>query len=687
MKYEQWSPRRTDQGVRRKLEAAGIPHLTAAVLCARGLDTVEACRVFFADGEELLHDPMLLRDMERAVARVNAALESGETIAVYGDYDVDGITSTCLLTHFLQSRGATVISYIPDRMEEGYGLNREAVRLLAERGTTLIVTVDCGITALEEVDYAASIGVDVVITDHHECKETLPSAAAVVNPHRPDCGYPFSDLAGVGVALKLVLALGGAGHRSELLRRYANLAAVGTIADVMRLVGENRTIVNLGLRLLQSPDSPGLRALFRAAGVEGKPVSAVTVGYILSPRINASGRMGRASVAAELLLTRDERRAEDLARELCELNRERQAIEGQIFQECAQRLEREPGPGAAIVLADHQWHQGVVGIVASRLAERFGCPAFIICLSDGKGKGSCRSFGGLNVFAALEQCGDLLEGFGGHEMAAGFTIREDRIDAFRDRITAYIAARRTELAAPALTIDLELDGAQCLTQSEVKALAALEPHGQGNPRPVFSLHGVTVTALAEIGGGKHLKMTLRKGSQLLDAIFFSVDAARAGIAAGDRIDIAFSPGINEFRGRQTVQLQLEDLRPAVSRVQHEHMLYDKMRQGSALTPQEAKSLTPSREEFAAVWRYLKCAAGCSRREYEPGHLAHNIAKAYRLRETFMRTMVCLDVLDERGLIRRDAGEGGLSIVIVDGAKKVNLEESCIMRRLRALACE
>jgi single-stranded-DNA-specific exonuclease len=688
MKYEQWNSRPTDLKVRRGLEAAGVPFLNAAVLCARGLDTIEECRSFFADGEELLHDPMCMRDMDKAVARIQKALADRELIAVYGDYDVDGITSTCLLTHYLRNQGATVNPYIPDRLEEGYGLNHEAVRLLAERGTTLIVTVDCGITAVEEIAYAATLGVDVVITDHHECKEPLPAAVAVVNPHRPDCTYPFSDLAGVGVAFKLVLALGGASQQSALLGQYADLAAIGTIADVMRLVDENRAIVHMGLGSLQKTASPGLRALFREAGVDGKPITAITIGYVIAPRINASGRMGKATLAQELLLTQDVERADALARELCALNRERQTIEGQIYEESVARVELESTPPRAIVLADCKWHQGVVGIVASRLAERFRCPVFMICLSEGKGKGSCRSFGGVNLFAALEQCNHLLEGFGGHALAAGFTIREEYVDGFRDHITACITASTGDAPiCSTLMVDVALENAEHLTQSEVKELAALEPHGSGNPRPLFSLTGATVAGLSDVGAGRHLKLSLRKGHQTLDAIFFSINTQQAEISIGDHIDVAFSLSINEFRGRQAVQLQLEDLRHSVSRTEQERALFDRMKQGITLTSAEAKSLTPSREEFAAVWRYIKCNAGCSRMEDEPVALSHSIAKTYRLKETYMRTMVCLEVLDERGLICVKNLDQSLSISVVDGVKKVDLEESCIMRRLRALACE
>ena len=424
MKYKKWNQAAPDRSAVLALMAAGLPALAATVLCARGVDTPEAAAAFLAAADAPLHDPMLLRDMDRAVERMERALAGNEYIAVYGDYDVDGITSTCLLTRFLSSRGARVIPYIPDRLEEGYGLNREAVELLADKGVTLIVTVDCGITAVEEARYAASLGLDVIITDHHECKDELPQAVAVVDPHRRDCGYPFPCLAGVGVALKLALALTPGSERERVLSEYADLAAIGTVADVMQLSGENRAIVRRGLQALARTRRPGLRALIREAGAEGKSLTASCIGFTLAPRINAAGRMGCAPVAAELLLTEDPGRAEALSHALCALNRERQSIEGRIYEECLARLERESaGQRRSIVLAGEGWHQGVVGIVASRLAEKYACPTFMICVQDGRGKGSCRSFGGFNLFRALESCADLLEGFGGHELAAGFPHR------------------------------------------------------------------------------------------------------------------------------------------------------------------------------------------------------------------------------------------------------------------------
>ena len=686
MKYKQWNRACPNPRAQAAMEAAGIPPLAALALCARGLDTVDKARAFLSTDERLLQDPLLMRDMDRAVERISAALERQEAIAVYGDYDVDGITSTCLLTHYLRRRGGRVIPYIPDRMEEGYGLNQEAVSTLHQQGVGLIVTVDCGITAVEEAAYAASLGVDVVITDHHECKSQLPQAQAVVDPHRRDCPYPFKHLAGVGVALKLVLALADPAGRDALFREYADLAAIGTVADVMEIEQENRVIVRLGLEALEHTHRPGLRALLREIGLDQRPLTSGAIGYTLAPRINASGRMGCASLAAELLLTEDEARAAALARQLCQLNRERQAIEAEIYVQCAALADALPvEQRRALVLSGSGWHQGVVGIVASRLAERYSCPTFMICLQDGRGKGSCRSFGGFNLFSALEACADLLEGFGGHALAAGFTILEENIPAFQARMNSLVVERTggAEMVA-ALDIDAEIPDPGLLTLEQVRALDILEPYGAGNPKPVFSLSGCTISAVGEVGGGRHLKLKLAAGGRSFDAIFFSATLADFPLSPGDRVDAAFYPQINEYRGWRSVQLQVSDLRPSLTRAESEQALYEKFRRGEPISPQEAQAMLPSREEFACLWRYLKGRAGPGPLEETARRLSRNVAKTYGRRETLMRTMVCLEVFDERGLIRLRQTTDHLQIDLNPVQGKVDLEESCILKRLRAL---
>ena len=603
MKFKQWNDLpSTPAGA---LEDAGVPALCARVLRARGMtDPAEARRFLYE--EPLLHDPMEMRDMDKAVTRLRQALTTGETIAVYGDYDVDGITAASLLTLFLRGEGATVLPYIPNRLEEGYGLNQAAVEKLVSQGARVVVTVDCGITAVEETDQANALGLDVIITDHHECKDSLPDALAVVDPHRPDCPYPFKCLAGVGVALKLCLALAGPEREGELLESYADLCALGTVADVMSLTDENRTIVRRGLAALPHTSRPGLLALLRESGAEGKALSSTLVGYTLAPRINAAGRMGCSEIALELLLTSDPHRGEELAQTLCSLNRQRQELEADIFSQCDLLVDALPSNERdALVLAGDSWHQGVVGIVASRLTEKYAVPAFMICLNEGRGKGSCRSYGDVNLFTLLEGCADLLEAYGGHELAAGFTIPEENIPSFRSRINELTRqARQEKPPVTTLTVDCVLPDPSLLTQEEVEQLSLLEPYGPGNPRPVFRLDRCAITGLTQVGNGKHMKLKLSSGGRVLDAIFFSATAEEAGISPDQRVDLCFSPQINEYKGWRNVQLQVSDLRPARTRAQVEEELFRRLMAGETLSPGEARSLIPTRQEFANLWKYL-----------------------------------------------------------------------------------
>ena len=687
MKYEQWNPAPRDGAAEQALLSAGVSPLAALTLAGRGIRSREEASSFLAAGPELLHDPMLLRDMDAAVERINRALEQGETIAIYGDYDVDGITATCLLSSYLTERGAKVLPYIPDRLTEGYSLNTDAITRLRLKGARLLVTVDCGITNVKEAAFARGIGMDVVITDHHECKEELPQAAAVVNPHRPDCPYPFKQLAGVGVALKLALALTPEERRLQVLEAYADLAAIGTVADVMSLTGENRSIVLLGLRRLAHSPRPGLQMLIRECALEDKPITSTTIGYTISPRLNAAGRMGCPTVAAQLLLTQDPKEGAQLARTLCELNRERQRIEQEIFAQCMQLLEARPELARdAIVLADKSWHQGVVGIVASRLAERFSVPAFMICLGeDGRGKGSCRSCGDLNLFHALEQCEDLLEGFGGHELAAGFTIAEENIPDFRAKMQRLSAIwRREHQSVSTLSVDAVLEDAGLLTLENVADLQRLEPFGTGNPQPIFVLTGVTVSSITPVGKGRHTRLKVARDGCSFDAILFSFPPESTGLQPGCRADLAFYPQINQFRGNCTVQLTLADLRCAPSLSQLDRMLYQRWKQGESFQGRELEMLLPRRQDFVAVWRYLSAHAASNLFRESPARLARNISRSAGQRESYTRTMICLEVFQERGLLRFTSGPNLVQIQLQPVSGKVDLEASEILRGLRSM---
>ncbi len=682
MKYKQWQVAQPCPAGQQELEEAGLPPLLAGLLAARGIVRPEEARRLLSPGSEPIPDPSLLKDMDRAAQRVRLALERGELIAVYGDYDVDGITATCLLTQFLTARGGRIVPYIPSRLGEGYGLNPEAVQLLAGQGVGLIITVDCGITAVEETALANRLGMDVVITDHHACKEELPPAAAVVDPHQPGCPYPFKGLAGVGVALMLALAVAGPEEAQEVFHRFCDLAAVGTVADVMPMTGANRAIVSLGLAQLDPPQRIGFASLIRCAGLEDKPVTSVSVGYTLAPRINASGRMGMAEVAVELFLTQDPIRADELAVQLCELNRERQGIEGDIFQQCVHYLEENPQEDA-IVLAGNHWHQGVVGIVASRLAERYARPCFMICLDGGIGKGSCRSWGDINLFALLSSCSGLLENFGGHALAAGFTVREENIPALALALRRAIADSCQGQALPSV---LEVDMAvapQHLTVEAVESLDRLEPCGTGNPRPVFLLQGAQVHTMSQVGRGRHLKLKLESRGTALDAIYFSSQGSELGLYPGCRVDVVFYPQINDFRGARSVQLQVVDLRLAPSRAQLEQAIYDKYSRGDPLTCEEARFLLPERRDFVGLYRWLeRQSTACTVVEDTPARIARSVARATRQREVPARTMLCLEVLEERGLINMNRRVDRIQITLCQVEHKVDLEASEIIKRLR-----
>lgn len=675
MKFQKWRIAEPHPEAAARLTAAGYPCLVSAVLASRGIATAEEAAAFLEHEQRLTYSPFLMADMDKAVERVQRALADHERIAVFGDYDVDGITATCILVDYLQSRGADVLHYIPRRIEDGYGLSVDAIEGLYRKGTRLLITVDCGITGVEEVDFANSLGMDVVVTDHHECKETLPRAVAVVDPHRPDCGYPFKHLAGCGVALKLALALGGPDREEALFSRYCTLAAIGTVADVMQMSGENRTIVSRGLAAIEHSDFIGLHALLKEAGLAGREITSVQIGFVLAPRINAAGRMGAADKAAELLLCTDPAEAERMARELCALNRERQNVEQTIYSQAEEMIARLPDRDrSALVLESSRWHQGVVGIVASRLSEKYSRPSFMIHLNGDTGKGSCRSWGGFNLFAALENCKDLLLGFGGHELAAGFTIEEANIPAFRERMNDY-ARNFQGGAAPVsvLDVDVAITHPSAVTLEELEALSALEPYGSGNARPVFCLLGATLLRTQNVGQNRHLKLRLGKGSAQFDGIFFSTVAEDCGCRPGDRVDAAFYLQVNEFRGSRTVQLQMVDLRPSLrpsGREQESLALAEQCAARQPISARDARRLLPTREQFAAAWRFLERTVpeGGLTTGYLP--LLRTLAAELGKAEPFPRAALCLAVFAERGLLTLERQGDDVTIHLHRGRKVV-----------------
>jgi single-stranded-DNA-specific exonuclease len=689
VKFQQWNVAGVPEQTVRRLMDAGYPYLVSAVLASRGIASETEAADFLLCDHRLTHSPLLMADMDRAAERIGRAIADGERIAVFGDYDVDGITATVILVDYLRQRGADVVHYIPRRIEDGYGLSVDAIAALHQQGVGLLVTVDCGITGVDEVAYARSLGMDTVITDHHECKERLPEADAVVDPHRPDCAYPFKHLAGCGVALKLVLALAGPDREEAVFSRYCTLAAIGTVADVMQMSDENRTIVSRGLASIDHSDFIGLHALLQEAGLAGKPISSVQIGFVLAPRINAAGRMGAADMAAELLLCDDEDRAARLARELCELNRERQSVEQEIYSQALDMIEALPeDERSALVLASDTWHQGVVGIVASRLSEKYSCPSFMIHLNGSTGKGSCRSWGGFNLFTALESCSDLLLGFGGHELAAGFTIEAEKIPAFRRRINQYAREfRGGEAPVSCLDVDVVITQPGRVTLEEVEALDALEPYGSGNTRPVFCLTGATLERAQNVGQNRHLKLRLSKGSAQFDGIFFSATAEACGCPPGSRVDAAFYLQVNEFRGARSVQMQLVDLRPSLTasgREEESLQLLDRCLAGEDLTAKEATRLLPSREQFVRAWRSLQKAVPEEGLDVDYLPLLRSLATVLGGPDPFLRTALCLEVFVEMGLLRLRRTGDRVLLQLAGQGKKVDLESSAYLRRLHRI---
>ena len=674
MKYGIWKVSQLEAGAVNALVGSGYAPLAAMVLASRGIGDDRQARAYLDCNAPLL-DPFLMTDMDKAAGRVGLAMSRGEKIAVFGDYDVDGITATCLLTDFLRRHGADVVSYIPGRLEEGYGLNPIAIHQLHAEGVKLIVTVDCGITAVSEAELCKQLGIDLVITDHHECKQTLPAAVAVVDPHRCDGGYPHKNLSGVGVAFKLASAL--CGSQEKVLEEYADMVCLGTVADVMPLQGENRVFVARGLESLAHTKRPGIAALMAECGCAPETVSASSIGFMLAPRINAAGRMGQIDLAVELFLTDDPDKAAEAARGLCELNRQRQVVESEIYRQAVSMLPMGKPP-EAIVLADESWHQGVVGIVASRIAEEYACPTFLICLDGEHGKASSRSHGGFNLFASLSALSPLLESYGGHELAAGFTISRANIPEFRRQICALAAQYYTD-DVPRTVLDVDCAvSPELLTLHNVDSLQMLEPCGNGCPKPVLMMKNLTIDRISMVGGGRHMRLRLCSGHTYLNAIYFSANPQTVSIQPGDLVDVAFTPQVNEFRGMRTVQMNVIDIRPSCNaECLPDAAPYRDMQRGN-LTSGEAAALLPDRKMLALVWRYLDAANPV---QESPMCLCRKIVRWSGKPLNLGQMLTCLDIFRDVGLLTVQRQHKYVSIRLTPGEGKADLSRSQTMQRL------
>lgn len=542
----------------------GLSLMMAVVFLNRGIDTEEKLKSYLKKSLDGIYNPMLLPNMDKACERIKKAVDNGEKITVYGDYDADGVTATSILYMFLSELGAEVDYYIPDRFSEGYGLNIMAVNRISKSGTKLLITVDCGIVSTGEVQLAKAQGMEVIITDHHTVQEKIPDTL-VVHADIPESEYPFKSLAGVGIAFKLILGLGMTFglKSSEIFNRYVGVAAIGTIADVVPLTEENRIIVDRGIKALKETGNFGLSSLMEIAGVNRELMNSTSVAFGISPRINAAGRLDSAKAAVELIIAGSKEEGYKKALELDEKNRERQGIEQKIMAEALAMIERDCNfeRKKVIVLVGEGWHHGVIGIVASRLCEKFYKPCIMLSSENGIAKGSARSIEGFNMFDALVHCSDLLTKFGGHSQAAGLTLSRADAEGFTVKINKYADSVLTEEdMVRKLKIDCRINlrdiNIECVT-----ALNNLEPFGEGNEKPVFSLCGVNVQAIDRIGtDGKHLRLRCGDAAKTVNCVGFGMGEYADAIKEGDFIDIAFSMEINDFRGTKSVQLMLKDIK-------------------------------------------------------------------------------------------------------------------------------
>lgn len=687
--------------------ALGIQELTASLLYHRGCKTPEQARRFVRMEEAFFHDPFLLRDMDLAARRLNDAIACREPILVWGDYDADGVTATSVLYLYLKKCGAEVDYFIPDRIRDGYGMNERAVREAAERGIKLIVTVDNGITATGPIALAYELGMEVIVTDHHEPHGELPSACAVVNPHREDCPYPFKELAGVGVAFKLICAaeaefLASEGKPIDTFGvncfPYLDLVAIGTVADVMSLSDENRLIVGLGLRLLTSDRCRyGLKALIEQALGGGKRISAASVSFTLAPRINAAGRMGSAMRAAELLLCDSEFEASRLAAELCDLNRERQTEENEILLSAEARISQLAAEDDFVFVLDHDdWHPGVTGIVSSRITERYGRPSFLITYDGNIGKGSGRSVEGVNLMELLSACSDLLVQYGGHEMAAGLTVERENVPNLRKRLNTLARdALQAGLPEASLYADCEISLAD-VTCRNIEELGLLEPCGTDNAQPLFVLRDCEIFELAGVGNNRHTRLKLKTDGRPVTAMYFGVAPDRLDYAMGDHADLLVQMELNEFGGNITPQLLVRDMdhaaREKVCTAKHEEAFSAFLSKAAGELPLSA---LPDRSDFARTYRYLRRVASAQSAEMSFRALSDLLFYNQDKHDARWKCALILHVFSETNLLTAEEIEIGIAdsgsasghrlrITVPDPGKKVELSTSELYRRIEAL---
>ena len=656
----------------------GVPFFLAMLMNIRGLDDAAHLREFLGEGEPL-SDPFLLKDMDKAAARITRAVDNMEKIAVYGDYDADGVTSTAMLYSYLETRGADVIFYIPQREGEGYGMNIGAVEYLKEQGVSLIVTVDNGISSVQEVARANELGIDVVVTDHHRPQEILPDAVAVVDAYRPDDTSPYKHFSGVGIAFKLLMALeDGAGDVEDLLEAYSDLAAIGTIGDIVPLTGENRTLIRAGLERLSQSDRPGVQALLENAGIAGKVLTSTNVAFTLVPRINATGRMGAPERAVRLLISGYEEEAEVLSEEICADNEERRRVEAEIAEAAFADIEAKGYMKDRVVVVDGKnWHHGVIGIVASRVTERCGKPCMIISRGETEAKGSGRSIEGFSLFEAICVCGDLLIKFGGHPMAAGITLKPENIEAFRKRINQYAAEHFPQMPTQTVTLDCKLNPA-ALSVSMAQSLTQLEPFGNGNPQPVFGLFNMELSNVTPVGGGGHLRLTLEKNGAVITAMRFNTKPEELPYHIGDKIDLAVQLEAREFRGHPSLTVIVRDMKFAAFNTEKNIASlasFEKWQRGEVLSAEDKNRLYPDRACLAAIYRALRTVNG---KETDQVRFVSQFGKDMTL--GLFKT--ALLVFEERGLVHSEIADDTFTAALIETSGKTDITRSPVLLALQ-----
>ena len=655
-----------------------LPGIIAMLLQIRNIKTRDAIEDYLFN-DSMIASPFEIKDMDKACERVRFAIESGELICVYGDYDADGVTSTALLYSYLDAVGAQVMYYIPSRETEGYGMNIGAVDRLAKKGVKLIITVDNGVAAIDEISHAKSLGIDTVVTDHHMPLGELPDACAVVDLHRDDCPSRFKRLSGVGVAFKLIMALDGEYCDTDsLLDNYSDLLSIGTIGDIVELRGENRVFVKRGLQSLSQTDRPGLYALIRNSGLLNKQITAGNVSYTLVPRINAVGRLGLSGKSVDLLLTENEEEASEIATAMGYDNAERQQIEKEILQNIDAKVMRDPSlvMDKIIVIDGEGWHQGVVGIVASRIREIYGKPAIVISRDGEFAKASGRSVEGFALCDAVAACSDLLTHYGGHPMAVGLSLRSENIELFRKRINAY-ADSIGEMPYDALNIDCKLNPAS-LSVDLVSELSKLQPFGAGNPTPVFGFFNMTLTNIIPLSNNKHLRLVFSRQKTTFSAMMFFTSTDEFPYEKGSILDLAASLDINEYNGSRCVSVIIKDVKrhqDDALKILESRRVYETFCRGGALSKGELQSLLPDRNDFALLYRFLREHSGYTYPiETLPGQLG------YRL--SYGKIRVAAEALNELGLIEIREGLKSCRITLNRVNGKVDLETASIIKKIR-----